>query len=70
MSNVYRLPIIPRPRPVEEDEPITALRKAIQRCVQVRGIKTTALVIAQAFEIPNTHDWRSRARHFFSGDKS
>lgn len=64
MSNVVKFPGCPRSVP-EGSDPITNLRRAIRDCVNARGEKTTALVIAQAFEIANTFSWRERARAMF-----
>ena len=72
MSNVVNFPIIPRPIPVEtNDDPITALRKATDRCVRERGKQTTALVLTQYFQITDEIGWRNQARKMFSskGDK-
>ena len=69
MSNVVNFPNISRPAP--EDDPITALRKATDRCVRERGKQTTALVLTQYFQITDEIGWRNQARKMFSikGDK-
>lgn len=70
-SNVVNFPIIPRPIPVPkepEEDPATAMLKAIARCEKERGKHVTAIVIARRYQladqIANTYDWRNRTRKF------
>jgi hypothetical protein len=70
MSNVIRLNLPPRATafPPEED-PATAMLKAIARCEKRYGQHITAVIIARKYQIAdsiaNTNNWRERARQMF-----
>lgn len=70
-SNIVNFPMIPRATAIApEEDPATALLKAIDRCEKRYGERVTAVVIARRYQIAdsiaNTHDWRSRARKMFT----
>jgi hypothetical protein len=67
-ATIHRLPVPHRPipiAPVPEDDPATAMLKAIDRCEKKLGKRVTAIVIARRFQIAdtiaNTFNWRERA---------
>lgn len=66
MSNIVNFPINPRATAIApEEDPATALLKAIDRCEKRYGDRVTAVVIARRYQIAdsiaNTNNWRERA---------